>query len=126
MTMTSSGVLGSDAIQNSAFRSPPALHGHEVRLAEGGDMLTTKMLLGIRGIEDSWVYQDIFTKGRAEGSIDEARTILLGLGRKRLGEPDSQVQSRIEAMSQLDRLNHLLDRILDAKTWADLLASLDE
>jgi predicted transposase YdaD len=100
------------------------------------------MLFGIRGIEESWVYQDIFAKGRAEGEVrgeargeargraegqvDEARRILLGLGRKKLGEPQEHVLSRIAAMQDLDHLNRLLDRILEAPSWEDLLASLDQ
>ncbi len=93
-----------------------------------------KMILGIRGIEDSWVYQDIFAKGRAEGEakgraegqVDEARAILLGLGRKKLGEPQEPVRSQIAAIRDLDQLNRLLDRILDAPTWDDLLAARDQ
>jgi hypothetical protein len=29
------------------------------------------MVLGIRGIEESWVYQDIFNKGRGRGSEED-------------------------------------------------------
>jgi hypothetical protein len=46
--------------------------------------------LGIRGIEESSVYQGILAKGRAE----EARMILLSLGQKRLGLPDEDVRKR--------------------------------
>jgi hypothetical protein len=85
------------------------------------------MVLGIRGIEESWVYQDIFAKGeakgRAFGAAAEARDILLRLGRKRLGQPDEQVLAQIGAISDRDRLELLLDRILDASSWAELLAN---
>src|SRR5206468_2293632 len=76
----------------------------------------TAMILGIRGIEDSSVYQDIFAKGRAEGEakgreagraegeVEEARKILLGLGRKRLGEPDEPVLARVAGIHDPDRL----------------------
>jgi predicted transposase YdaD len=87
------------------------------------------MVLGIRGIEESWVYQDIFTKGRAEGEakgraegeVEEARRILLGLGRKRLGEPGERVVAAIAAMSDLEHLDLLLHRLLDVSTWDELL-----
>ena len=62
---------------------------------------------------------------RAEGLIEEGRKILLGLGRKKLGEPDERVLSTIAAIGELDRLNLLIDRILDAPTWADLLGAPD-
>jgi hypothetical protein len=103
----------------------------------------TTMVLGIHGIEESSVYQDIFAKGRAEGEArgraegeargraegeargraEEARKILLIQGRKRLGPPDESVQGRIAAIGDLDRLNHLLERLLDVASWNELLSS---
>jgi predicted transposase YdaD len=91
------------------------------------------MIMGIRGIEESSVYQDIFAKGeaegrvegrregQAEGAVDEARTTLLRQGRKKLGPLSEAVQARIAAIRDLDRLNDLLDRILDVSTWDELL-----
>jgi hypothetical protein len=100
----------------------------------------TAMILGIRGIEESSVYQDIFAKGRAEGEakgraegkaegraegeVEEARKILLGLGRKRLGEPDERALALVAGINDLDRLNLLLERILDVASWGELLESL--
>lgn len=95
------------------------------------------MVLGIRGIEESWVYQDIFARGEAQGEakgeaqgeakgrVEEARDILLRQGRKKLGEPSAETLSRIAGMNDLDGLNLLLDRILDATSWAELLAPID-
>jgi predicted transposase YdaD len=88
------------------------------------------MVLGIRGIEESWVYQDILTKGLAEGRakglaegrVQEAADVLLRLGRKRFGEPDQRVAERVAGVRELDRLNVLLDRILDVSSWDELLA----
>ena len=39
--------------------------------------------------------------GRAEGELEEARKILLGLGRKKLGPPDERVLARIAGMGDL-------------------------
>jgi hypothetical protein len=84
------------------------------------------MILGIRGIEESSVYQDIFAKGeaegRVEGAIEEARKTLLRQGRKKLGPPSAAVEARIIALGDLDHLNDLLDRILDVATWDELMA----
>jgi predicted transposase YdaD len=93
------------------------------------------MILGIRGIEESSVYQDIFAKGlveglaegRAEGfvegRIDEARQAVLQLGRKKLGQPNEGVRTRIAAIADVDRLNFLLERILEVASWDELLTS---
>jgi hypothetical protein len=86
------------------------------------------MIFGIRGIEESWVYQDILAKGRAEGeargAIEEARNVPLRQGRKKLGEPDERVRSLLSELADLDRLNLLLERVLDAERWDDLFPGL--
>jgi predicted transposase YdaD len=102
------------------------------------------MIFGIRGIEESWVYQDMFAKahaegeakgraegraegeaeGEARGAIEEARNALLRLGRKKLGEPDERVLSLLSELADLDRLNLLLERVLDADRWEDLFPRL--
>ncbi len=91
------------------------------------------MILGINGIEESSVYQDIFGKGEAtgrdkgliEGSVTAVRAALLRQGRKKFGPPSETVEATINALTDLDRLNALLDRILDVPTWDDLLAPPD-
>ena len=86
------------------------------------------MVLGIRGIEESWVYQDILAEGRAEGGprarSRRRRHALLRLGRKKLGEPDERVLSLLADLGDLERLNLLLEGLLDAACWDDLLALL--
>jgi hypothetical protein len=95
--------------------------------------------LGIRGIEESSVYQDIFAKGlveglaegrvegRAEGflegRIEEARQAVLQLGRKKIGQPGESVRAVIATITDIDRLNSLLERILEVASWDELLTS---
>ncbi len=88
----------------------------------------TTMVLGIRGIEDSWLYQDILaegmargeTRGRAEGLAEG----LLRIGRKTLGPPDERATAALLAITDREQLIQLYDRISDAATWDELLASL--
>ena len=90
------------------------------------------MILGVRGIEESSVYQDIFAKGEAKGEakgrverrVEEARLTILRQGRKKFGPPDDDIRKAIDSIDDLDQLNALLDRILDVSTWHDLLAPL--
>lgn len=93
------------------------------------------MILGIRGIEESSAYQDIFAqgknagiaegeaRGRVEGEVGEARKILLGLGVKKFGEPGESARAEIAAIDDLDRLDLLLARILDAASREERLAT---
>ena len=99
-----------------------------------------KMIFGIPGIEESSVYQDILAEGRAkgraegvaegraegvaEGAVDEARNTLLRLGRKKLGEPDERLLAQLADLGDLERLKLLLDGLLDAEHWEDLLPRL--
>ncbi len=88
------------------------------------------MLFGIRGIEESSVYQGILKRGEAQGiakgiakgRIEDARETLLRQGRKKLGPPGEKVEAEITALADLDRLHDLIDRILDVSTWDELLA----
>jgi hypothetical protein len=84
------------------------------------------MSMGIRGIEESWLYQDYFQKGKAEGEaegeLDRARKDLIRVGRKTLGAPDESVWAEIHLIEDLDRLDWLLERVFDVSTWRDLLA----
>jgi predicted transposase YdaD len=92
------------------------------------------MILGIRGIEESSVYQDIFAQGEAqgrvegrlvgrlEGAVEEARKTLLRQGLKKLGPPSEAIEARITELVDLERLNDLLDHVLDAATWDQLLS----
>jgi predicted transposase YdaD len=96
-----------------------------------GEMMegVSTLVLGIRGIEESWVYQDIFAegeargeaKGEAKGHAEEAMEALLRLGRRKLGPPGAEVEARIAALGDLDRLRELLDRVLDVASGDELL-----
>ncbi len=80
------------------------------------------MVLGIRGIEDSWVYQDILAEGIVQGKAKGIAEALLRLGRKTLGPPDERVTAAITAITDRERLDALVDRITEVATWDELLA----
>lgn len=44
-----------------------------------------------------------------EGELRHARRFLLRLGRKRIGDPDLQIEQQIDAMTDLGRLDRLID-----------------
>ena len=59
--------------------------------------------------------------GFEEGKAGEARKIILHLGRKRFGEPDASVRSRLEAIWDLEKLEQLGERLLIVWSWDELL-----
>jgi predicted transposase YdaD len=62
-----------------------------------------------------------FEVGREEGREKEARTLLLRLGRKRLGPPSRRINSAIKGMTDLQRIEQLTERVLDGTSWDALL-----
>jgi predicted transposase YdaD len=79
------------------------------------------MILGIRGIEESSVYQSIFAKGRAAGKAEGFAEGLISIGQNSLGAPDEQVKAAIMGMKDLDRLRRPIARAANVSTWDELL-----
>jgi predicted transposase YdaD len=104
------------------------------------------MILGIRGIEESSVYQDIFAKGEAEGQakgraegqakgraegqaegeargrVEEALEAVLRVGSRKFGPPADQLRAKISTIAEVEQLNSLLERILEVSSWDELLS----
>ncbi len=80
---------------------------------------------GVRKMRDSDTYQAILDEGRAEGETkgraEEARKLLLRLGRKHLGEPEATVEAAVRAITDLDRLELMAERVSEVASWQDLL-----
>ena len=66
--------------------------------------------------------QLLIRKSRQEGREEEARSLLILMGRKRLGEPGKETEARIAVIADRERLERLCQRVLDVETWEDLLA----
>jgi hypothetical protein len=73
-------------------------------------------------MRDSSAYQAILEEGAERCQIEEARKLLLRWGTKRLGNPDAATEAALRAITDLDRLELLLDRLQQNVTsWAELL-----
>ena len=74
---------------------------------------------------ESVTYRAIFEEGWAEGwargERKAARKILLLLGRDQLGEPSTEVQTALNALTNVDRLEKLIVRLKHAVSWQELL-----
>ena len=85
----------------------------------------------IKALRPLWVsstYQAILKKGRAEGlaevRAEEARRILKRLGTRRFGIPDAEVDSAINALTDLAVLEGMIDQIAEVSSWSQLLAKI--
>jgi predicted transposase YdaD len=81
------------------------------------------LLQGVVEMKESVTYQAILNEGRAEGEANEARKILLLLGREQLGEPSANQQAALDAITDTDQLNDLIVRLKHAASWQELLGS---
>ncbi len=62
-------------------------------------------------------------EGRLEGKIHQSQLLLLKLGNKRFGPPDSAAESALTAIQDLDRLERLAEAVLTVSSWPELLAT---
>jgi hypothetical protein len=65
-------------------------------------------------MRESTTFQAILREGRQEGIIVGVQRVLLRQGTKRFGPPDPTTVTAIEAIKDIDQLEALLDRLLDA------------
>jgi predicted transposase YdaD len=100
----------------------------------------TQLLQGVRNMKESTTYQAILEEGEArglargletgletgllEGKATEARRILLRLAHKRFGMPSAAILATVEAIADVGRIEELTEKVLDAKSWDELLAGL--
>ena len=73
-------------------------------------------------MEESSTIRAFIEEGRVKGQIQEAMRNILRLGRKRFGDAGDAVRSRLEAISDLERLESFGDRLLIVSSWDELLA----
>jgi len=82
------------------------------------DAMIARLLERVRDMRESVTYQAILREGRAE----EARALLLRLGTKRFGPPSETARAAVEAITEIERLEGLNERLLDVESWEELLA----
>jgi hypothetical protein len=59
--------------------------------------------------------------GREEGSLAEAKRLVLLLGENRFGPPDSMTKTAVESIHDVKRLEEMGVHVLDVASWTDLL-----
>jgi hypothetical protein len=84
--------------------------------------MAQQLFQGVRAMRDSVTYQAILDEGREEGRVDEVRKLIVRMGRKRLGTPTEDVTATLAGLTDLERLEFLMEHLPDAQSWEDLLA----
>jgi hypothetical protein len=79
--------------------------------------LARQVFRGVRAMRDSDTYLAILE----EGEEIRAKKDILRLGQQRFGPPDEAIAARLSGITELDRLDRLVDRLLTAADWQDLL-----
>jgi hypothetical protein len=91
---------------------------------EGWTMLKSEYLEELREEVRNEARAEGRVEGRAEGQAEALRVTIRSLGRQRFGKAASRKQkAQLEAITDPSRLERLRDRLLDATSWADLLAT---
>ena len=62
-------------------------------------------------------------KGREEGQAEALQKTVLRQGKLHIGKPNKQIVAAVEAITDVDRLERLTEKILQAAKWQDLLAT---
>ena len=70
-------------------------------------------------MRESVTYQAIVE----EGKIEARQVVLLRLGERRFGPPGPDARAALNCISDLNRLDRLIDQLLDASNWDELLAT---
>lgn len=77
-----------------------------------------RLFQGVRSMKESSTYQAIL----AEGRVEALRDTLLQLGHQRFrGTPSRTVKTALEAISDESRLKRMTRRILNVRSWQELL-----
>ncbi|MCE9565714.1 MAG: DUF4351 domain-containing protein [Planctomycetes bacterium] len=88
-----------------------------------GDVISKDLLKRYPDIREIAPFKMFLEDGRAEGRVQEARAVVLRQGRKKFGAPSPEHEANINSIADLTLLETLSERLLDVKTWDELLKS---
>jgi hypothetical protein len=81
------------------------------------ETLTDQLLQEVISMEESVTYQAIVRRGKRE----EARKLILLMGRNRFGRVSAEVRDALNAIQDIEKLEDLGVRLLDVSSWQELL-----
>jgi hypothetical protein len=78
--------------------------------------IANALFRGVLGMKESSTYQAIVE----EGALQEARQLLMLVGKERLGKPDTATAAAINAIADVRQLEELVRRAVHVRTWHEL------
>jgi len=72
---------------------------------------------GVKAMRESETFMAIIDEGREI----QTRKLIRRFAERTLGEPDEATITRIEGITDIDRLERIIGRVLNARSWEDLL-----
>ncbi len=125
--MTAAFVLAGLRLKRATLRE--AFRGVELMIESSAfEIFEEKGLL--RGIEQGMQkgieqgMQKGIEQGMQKGRLDESHRLLLRLAQRRFNKVDPAMASALRTITDLDRLERMVDAILTANSWEELLATL--
>jgi hypothetical protein len=76
-----------------------------------------RIFRGVRIMQESDTYLMILDEGQEK----RARKDILLVGKERLGPPDEAVRARLEAITNLERLDRMICRAVTATSWQEIV-----
>jgi predicted transposase YdaD len=83
--------------------------------------LIEELWRGVTAMEESVTYQAILHKGEVKGALAELKKMVLLQGESRFGPPNAQARAALEGIQDVEQLEALSLRLLQATDWQDLL-----
>ena len=86
------------------------------------------LLQGVRRMKESVTYQAIVDEGVEQGlergRLEEAHRLALRAAARRLGPAPTTAQAALEAVTVLETLESLMDRLFEVESWEELLRGI--
>lgn len=85
-------------------------------------MTSSDLLNQFPEIREMAPFKKFLDEGRVEGRTEALRGAILRQGRKKFGPPTPAHETALAAITDLAKLEALVEKLLDVTTWDELLA----
>ena len=109
-----------DNVKGELFNSTLSLCGLRY---DAGQIAQMHRRLAMNLEKDSIYYQFVLDRGEARGRLRESRKMLTRQVSKKFEVERETIEAALDAIEDLERLERMGDRIFEAESWEDLLAT---